>query len=288
MVKYMFVSNSDNLGATLDLDLLSYFAQKEYGFMMECCTRTEADKKGGHLALRTADNQLILRESAQCGKEDENSFQDVTRHKFFNTNNLWIRLDFLKVLMDSKGGFVPLPTIFNSKTVDPQRDTSAKVFQLETAMGAAIECFNNSAAVNVGRNRFAPVKKCSDLLLLKSDAYCLNDESVLMLNPEISGGKAPIIALDDKKYKLIQQLDVATRYGIPSLKKCQKLSITGDVWLSSSNIIEGTVTIINNSGDTKRLPTGTYKDTTVDLTNVSGLGPMKPTVVTTTPYSGMG
>ena len=51
-VKYMFVSNSDNLGATLDLDLLSYFADQNLPFLMECCTRTEADKKGGHLAMR--------------------------------------------------------------------------------------------------------------------------------------------------------------------------------------------------------------------------------------------
>jgi len=52
-IKYMFVSNSDNLGATLDLDLLSYFAETQLPFLMECCRRTEADKKGGHLALRT-------------------------------------------------------------------------------------------------------------------------------------------------------------------------------------------------------------------------------------------
>lgn len=102
-VKYMFVSNSDNLGATLDLDLLSYFANSNAPFIMECCRRTEADKKGGHLALRTADQQLILRESAQCAKSDEASFQDVSRHQFFNTNNLWVRLDMLKQMMDSKG-----------------------------------------------------------------------------------------------------------------------------------------------------------------------------------------
>jgi UDP-N-acetylglucosamine pyrophosphorylase len=50
--KYMFVSNSDNLGATLDVDLLTYFAKNDLPFLMECCQRTEADKKGGHLALR--------------------------------------------------------------------------------------------------------------------------------------------------------------------------------------------------------------------------------------------
>jgi UDP-N-acetylglucosamine pyrophosphorylase len=33
--KYLFVSNSDNLGATLDLDILTYFAQSDTPFMME-------------------------------------------------------------------------------------------------------------------------------------------------------------------------------------------------------------------------------------------------------------
>ncbi len=53
--------------------------------------------------MRKSDSQLILRESAQCGKEDEAAFQDTNRHMFFNTNNLWVRLDLLKTLMDSKG-----------------------------------------------------------------------------------------------------------------------------------------------------------------------------------------
>ncbi|CAN0566841.1 unnamed protein product, partial [Ectocarpus sp. 12 AP-2014] len=90
-IKYMFVSNSDNLGATLDLDLLAYFATSDKPFLMECCERTESDKKGGHLAKRKADGQFILRESAQCAKEDESDFQDTDKHKFFNTNNLWVR-----------------------------------------------------------------------------------------------------------------------------------------------------------------------------------------------------
>lgn len=99
--------------------------------MMECCERTEADKKGGHLARRAADGQLVLRESAQCAKEDGDAFQNISVHRFFNTNNLWVRLDLLKELMDSRGGFVPLPTILNGKTVDPQLDSSSAVWQLE-------------------------------------------------------------------------------------------------------------------------------------------------------------
>ena len=262
-VKYMFVSNSDNLGATLDVDLLTYFAQTNSPFMMECCERTAADKKGGHLAMRTADQQLILRESAQCAAEDEAKFQSVDTHKYFNTNNLWVRLDLLEELMESKGGFMPLPTIFNSKTVDPQIDTSAAVFQLETAMGAAIEMFAGSGAVCVPRSRFAPVKKCSDLFLLRSDAYVINEDHVLVLNPAC-GGKTPIVDLDSKKFKLVQQLEgLISSY--PSMVDCTTLSVKGSVTLSAENTICGNVTVVNSTDDVQTLLPGKYDNISVNL-----------------------
>ena len=120
------VSNSDNLGATLDTKLLSYFAASGAPFMMECCERTSNDKKGGHLAVRAKDGQLILREAAQCPDADETAFQDITKHKFFNTNNLWIDLEALKATMDASGGIVALPMIKNKKTVDPKDDSSGQ------------------------------------------------------------------------------------------------------------------------------------------------------------------
>lgn len=281
-IKYMFVSNSDNLGATLDLDLLSYFAAQDTPFMMECCARTEADKKGGHLAMRASDKQLILRESAQCAKADDAAFQDISKHKFFNTNNLWVRLDKLKVLMTKMGGFVPLPTIFNGKTVDPQQSSSTPVVQLETAMGAAIECFPGASAVCVPRSRFAPVKKCSDLLLLRSDAYVVNSQNVLVLNPRCA--ETPIVNLDDSKYKMIQHLEAATRGGYPSLVGCRKVTVTGEVYLCSGNVFQGDVTITNGSNEPKVLSPGVYNNTTVDLTSAPGLGPLKPSTVVTTPF----
>eukprot|EP00978_Attheya_sp_CCMP212_P030318 scaffold111041_cov65-Attheya_sp.AAC.4 len=39
--------------------------------------------------------------------------------------------------------------IKNKKTVDPKDDSSTKVVQLETAMGAAIECFEGATAIVV-------------------------------------------------------------------------------------------------------------------------------------------
>jgi len=284
-MKYMFVSNSDNLGATLDLELLTFFADEDKPFMMECCQRTENDKKGGHLAVRKSDNQLILRESAQCADEDEAAFQDITKHQYFNTNNLWIRLDKLKEAIDAAGGLIPLPMIKNSKTVDPQDSSSTPVYQLETAMGAAIECFAGAGAVVVPRNRFAPVKKCNDLLMLRSDAYIVTDDHRPVLAPE-RNGKAPVIELDSKKYKLVQQLEEATLMGIPSLIKCDRLKVKGYVYFSSRVAFEGNVTIENNSSEPKMLPPGIYKDTKVDLTHAPGLGPLKPVETATQPFPG--
>jgi phosphoglucomutase/UDP-N-acetylglucosamine pyrophosphorylase len=284
-VKYMFVSNSDNLGATLDLKILTHFAKTNAPFMMECCVRTENDKKGGHLAVRDSDGQLILRESAMCADADEPAFQDITKHKYFNTNNLWIRLDKLKEIVDKFGGFIPLPMIMNKKTVDPKDDSSQKVVQLETAMGAAVECFPGATAITVPRSRFAPVKKCDDLLLLRSDAYLVSEDFCMVLNPAC-GGIAPVVSLDSKKYKLVEKLEEMIARGIPSLVHCTRLKITGLVLLSKKCKFIGEISIVNESGEHKSVPPTTHKDTKIDLTNSIGLGPLKSSIVSTAPFSG--
>jgi UDP-N-acetylglucosamine pyrophosphorylase len=262
-VKYLFVSNSDNLGASLDLDLLAYFAASDKPFLMEVCERTASDRKGGHLAQNQG--RLLLRESAQCPEEDLPAFQDIQRHRFFNTNNLWVRLDHLKKLLDAQGGFIPLPIIKNAKTVDPRDKTSPKVFQLETAMGAAIECFENAGAIIVPRTRFAPVKTTADLLALRSDAYEVTEDWRLVLSA-ICEGIPPTIDLDAEHYKQVDQLDAALAGGVPSLARCRELKIRGPVRLGAKNIFSGKVTIINSSATPKSLPPGEYNDAETNLT----------------------
>lgn len=98
------------------------------------------------------------------------------------------------------GGVLPLPLIKNKKTVNPRDSGSTPVFQLETAMGAAIECFDDSGAVVVPRSRFAPVKTCADLLVLRSDAYKITQASTV----ELSDVAAPAVKLDDGHYKSVE------------------------------------------------------------------------------------
>ncbi|ETW08781.1 hypothetical protein H310_01296 [Aphanomyces invadans] len=283
--KYMFISNSDNLGATLDLELLTYFAQTDKPFLMECCERTENDKKGGHLARRLDDQRLILRESAQCESTDEAHFQNIDKHRYFNTNNLWIRLDKLSEELKKQGGLIKLPMIKNAKTVDPKDASSTPVYQLETAMGAAIECFAGAGAVCVPRTRFAPVKKCDDLLLLRSDAYVVTDDFRLVLAPQTEG-RATTVSLDSKQYKLVQQLEAALRGNVPSLINCSRLTIKGNVGFAPDVVFEGDVTIVNNSKEQKTILSGRYANQTIDLTNQAGLGKLTVSAVTTSPIEG--
>ena len=238
-VKYAFVSNSDNLGAQLDTRFLRWFAESGAPFVMEVTRRTEADKKGGHLATRKADGQPILREVAQCPDEDVAEFQNIEKHRYFNTNNLWIRLDALKQVLEANGGVLPLPVICNSKTVDPRDASSPKVYQLETAMGAALQCFPGARAVCVPRSRFFPVKTCSDLLLLRSDAVVIDEAGAMKLAPECNG-VAPVVLLDGKLYKLVESLDAL---GVPSLKHVSKLVVSKPHTFAPGEALAGEVSV---------------------------------------------
>jgi UDP-N-acetylglucosamine pyrophosphorylase len=263
-VKYMFVSNSDNLGASIDLKLLNYFARSGKPFLMEVAERTASDRKGGHLAERGG--KLLLRESAQCPDADTGAFQDIQRHRFFNTNSLWIRLDALRELLARSGGFVPLPLIKNSKTLDPRDKNSPPVFQLETAMGAAIESFEGAGAIVVPRSRFAPVKTTADLLALRSDAYAITEDFRLVL---ANGPKAqpPTIDLDSTHYKLVDQLEEKIAGGVPSLRSCRELKVRGPVRFRNDNVFNGTVTLINKGSQLRELPPGHYINRTITLNN---------------------
>jgi len=261
--KYMFVSNSDNLGATMDLKLLTHFASSKAPFMMEVAVRTDADKKGGHLARDSRSGGLLLRESAQCPDEDEKEFQNVAKHKFFNTNNLWVDLQALKAQFEKCNGLLPLPVMTNSKTVDPRDKSSTKVLQLETAMGAAIGCFDGAAAIVIPRSRFAPVKTTGDLLALRSDAYVLTDDFRIEL-AAARGGVPPTIKLDGR-YKFVDAMEELTPNGTPSLIGCKKLAIEGKVVFAAGVVIKGSVTIRNAAGEAKEVAAGTYEDKTVEL-----------------------
>jgi UTP--glucose-1-phosphate uridylyltransferase len=261
--RYAFVSNSDNLGAVVDPRILAWLAREQIGFLAEVADRTEADRKGGHLARRRGGG-LVLREAAQTPEEDVAAFQDVRRHRFFNTNNLWIDLRALADVLGRNGGALPLPLIVNRKTVDPADPTSPPVIQLETAMGAAIEVFDDARALRVSRRRFAPVKTTNDLLAVRSDAYVLTPDAHVELAPE-RGERPPIVDLDPRFYKLLHDFEPRFPAGPPSLVACDRLTVVGDVVFGRGVVVRGSVRIEHAGAEPLRIEDGAVlEDAVVD------------------------
>ena len=247
--EYAFVSNSDNLGAMLDLQILGYMVEAQLPFLMEVADRTPADRKGGHLATR-ANGQLVLRELAQCPPDEMDSFQDIDRYRYFNTNNLWVHLPTLYAVLTARSGVLGLPLIRNEKPVEPTDPTSPRVYQLETAMGSAIACFAGAQALAVPRSRFIPVKKNNDLLLLWSDVYEVNEAFHLTMHPVRATpefGGAPLIFLDERYYQLIDDMRSRFPHGAPSLVGCTELRVEGNVYFGRNVTVKGKVHIVNDS-----------------------------------------
>ncbi|HLM51629.1 MAG TPA: UTP--glucose-1-phosphate uridylyltransferase [Solirubrobacteraceae bacterium] len=237
---HAFVSNSDNLGATLEPRILAWMREQEIPFLSEVVDRTEADKKGGHLARRKRDGQIVLREAAQVADADQDAFQDVTRHAYFNANNLWMHLPTLQRVLDERDNVLGLPLIRNEKTVDPGDKSSPAVYQLETAMGAAVGVIPGAGALHVPRARFVPVKTTNDLLVLRSDVYVLTDDARVVEAPERSG-TAIYVDLDPDFYKLLRDFEARFAGGPPSLVACERLVVRGDVTFGRDVVCRGEV-----------------------------------------------
>jgi UTP--glucose-1-phosphate uridylyltransferase len=245
-LRWCFVSNSDNLGALADVRIASWVADEGVPFAMEAVRGTAADRKGGHLALR--DGQVVLRETAQV-PDGDTSFAEVDKWRYYNTNNLWVDLQALKELQAADPAAPELPLIVNRKTVDPRDKSSTKVIQLETAMGAAVGSIPGARAVQVPRSRFAPVKTTNDLLVVWSDAYELTPDG--RMTPTYDDG-GPVVTLDDDHYKLVPDFEKRFSAGAPSLRRCTRLEVEGDVTFGAGVVVEGDVHVTGP----RRVPDG--------------------------------
>jgi UTP--glucose-1-phosphate uridylyltransferase len=236
-LRYAFVSNSDNLGALADVRIGAWLAAERVPFALEAVRGTEADRKGGHLA--SYQGQIVLRETAQVPEGDA-SFTDVERWRWYNTNNIWIDLQALKDLQDADPAAPDLPLIVNRKTVDPRDPDSTPVIQLESAMGAAIAAITGARAVAVPRSRFAPVKTTDDLLVVRSDAYELTRDGEMKA---VFDGPEPVVSLDDEYYRLLPSFEERFPAGAPSLRRCRRLEVEGDVRFGADVVVKGEVRV---------------------------------------------
>jgi UTP--glucose-1-phosphate uridylyltransferase len=235
----VFVSNSDNLGATPDPRVAGWFARSGAPFAIEAVRRTPSDVKGGHFARRKSDGRIVLRETAQTSKEDRAALADLDRHRFCSTNNLWFDLRAMTEAIEARHGILGLPLIRNAKTVDPGDPSSPEVIQIETAMGAAIEVFEGATTIEVGRDRFVPVKTTNDLLVLRSDVYDVGKDFVLSPVSD----QLPFVDLDSDYYKLVPEFERRFPEGAPSLREATSLKVQGDWTFGREVKVKGDVSL---------------------------------------------
>ncbi|PWA14030.1 hypothetical protein CCH79_00015801 [Gambusia affinis] len=290
--EYIFVSNIDNLGATVDLHILHHLVSQPNGkrceFVMEVTDKTRADVKGG--TLIQYEGKLRLLEIAQVPKAHVDEFKSVSKFKIFNTNNLWISLAAIKRLQEQNAMDMEIivnpkvseaemkrhhSALFGSSRVSCFRnmlnkndgefpryqqqryvdtlDGGLNVVQLETAVGAAIKCFDNAMGINVPRSRFLPVKTTSDLLLVMSNLYSLEAGSLTM-SPKREFPTTPHVKLGSSFTKVQEYL---TRFeSIPDMLELDHLTVSGDVTFGKNVSLKGTVIIIANHGDRIDIPAG--------------------------------
>ena len=118
-------------------------------------------------------------------------------------------------------------------------------------MGAAVEVFPDSRLIEVGRDRFVPVKTTNDLLVLRSDVYDIGSDFVL----DQVAVDVPFVDLDGNVYKVVAEFDKRFPEGAPSLKKATSLTIEGDVTFGAHVQVVGDVEIATASAE--RIPADT-------------------------------
>lgn len=242
---YLFVSNIDNLGATLDFRLLKQLVTHNHDILMELTPKTSADVKGGTVIEYSG--RLKLLEAAQVPSDRMGEFKSVRKFGVFNTNNIWFNLPFLKSALAR--GTMKLDVITNPKTVE-----KVPIIQLETAVGSSISCAEHGCVVSVPRSRFMPVKTCNDLFVVASNLYVL-DHGALVMNPSRNFDAVPLVSLGP----LFQKVnDYQARVpNVPDLLELDSLTVSGDVAFGANSVLRGHVVVVAPPGQRLELPPGT-------------------------------
>lgn len=257
--EYLFVSNIDNLAATVDFNILNYVFEKDVDFLMEVTDKTRADIKGG--TLIEMDDKLSLLEIAQVPSDKKSEFTSVRKFKIFNTNSVWINLPKLKSLLKEKR--LVLDVIENKKTI---KGIDEPIIQLETAMGAAIKYFPNAVGMIVPRSRFLPVKTCSDLFLIRSNLFNENNGN-LSLSPKRMFSTPPLVKLLGKMYKNVESFDKMFKT-IPDIIELDHLTVSGNITFGRNITLRGTVIIIADDESVINIPDGAILDDNILFGNL--------------------
>ena len=253
--EYLFLSNVDNLGATPDISIMHHFAEKKMDYALELTPKTLNDIKGGTL-IRYGDRLKML-EVAQVPSDHLSEFQDISKFKVFNTNSIWMNIESIREVVEQQTLLNNMDIIVNRKM-----DGERKVIQLEIAVGCAVSAFKNTAAFIVPRNRFLPVKGCSDLFIIQSGLFGLTEDGHMVdkarkvadIPPSIKFGKEFTFVADYQKHMKV----------IPNIDKLNSLVVEGNVIFGENVVLEGDVIIRNKKEEEFIIENKVIVDETVE------------------------
>ena len=253
---HIFISNIDNLGASVDLSLLYHIMCQENEFCMEVTTKQRQDVQGGTLVVYDGKPRLVELSSVPPRYADR--FKSTRQFRTFNTNSLWVDLRALTARTSQRGG-LQLDVISNfSKMPD---DTVT--VQLETAAGSAIRFFDNVLAVQVSRERFLPVKTTSDLFVVQSNLFTIKHGILTVNQHRQVKPPVPTVKLGPN---FINVNDYLARlpHGVPDVLELQHLTVSGDVVFGKNVALRGTVIVVAEQGSHIDVANGTdFEDVVV-------------------------
>ncbi|KAF5370805.1 hypothetical protein D9758_001960 [Tetrapyrgos nigripes] len=242
--EYVFVSNSDNLGATVDEKILQHMITCKSDFLIEVTNKTNKDDTGGSVV--DYDGVVRLVELEQVPPEHVQDFMSAKHFKSFNTNSMWISLKAIKRII-GKG---ELELEIFEKRVSGENERA--YIQLETAAASAVKYFEKPKVINVSRSRFLPVKTCSDLLLIRSDVYQIQNGCLVLNDNRLF--QSPTIKLSDQ-FRSVDQFQRRFKT-VPSMVDLDLLTVTGDVHFGRNVTLRGIIIVAAEEGRRIDIPDG--------------------------------
>ena len=243
--EYIFISNIDNLGATVDLSILYHLMENDVKFCMEVTHREKQDLLGGTLVEHNG--RPLLLEASGIDKVLGETLRRDARYDKFNTNNLWLNLRDLQAMV-SVSKSLELPVILREKRIkDPSGDGEVACLSFETVAGSAISLFDNSLVVVVPRARFLPVKTTDDLFAVQSDLFTVRHGTLQLSEQRHMLPAVPTVKLGPC-FRTVEEYNKRLPFGVPDIIELEHLTVNGDVHFRNHVKLQGTVIIVAEGG----------------------------------------
>lgn len=232
--EYAFISNIDNLTATVDLDILYHLYCNDVEMCMEVTSPVRTDNDGGYLVKKVGEEGTRFIEINEVAEEDREDFK--RRFEHYNTNNLWVNLRALKRQIEAGD--------YGDTVIAQERvmENNMKVLQLETTAGSLINKMQSTLAVVVERRkRYVPVKTTADLMLIQSNIFSIL-HGALHLNPSLITMPLPTVKLG-KEFMFIDEyvrrIPIQQQH-TANIAELEHLTIAGDVFIGKNVTLKGT------------------------------------------------